>query len=176
MKLRFYIAILIFFFIHTSVSAEEILYRNIMAACQPDAASIKKSSCRTGGHGVFHQGNGGSCRLICSMPVTFSDEQWDGLTLFGKDPDGTGNKYRIQANWKKADLGSNIGKTLCSVDSNNPPFATPTEVTGYAARGCSKPGFTSFHPNRQTWYWLEVIISRTPGSKEDIEVLGFSIF
>ncbi len=176
MKLKVLFLILGFFSFQYSVSAEEILYKNIMAGCVPDSASITKSSCRTGGHGVFYQGNGGSCRLICSIPVNFPKEQWDGLTLQGKDPDGTGKDYRIQANFKKAKVGSNVGETICSVDTNNPQFPTPVQVTGYAPHGCYKPGFTSFKPNLQTWYWLEVIISRKQGAKEDVEALGFSMY
>jgi hypothetical protein len=148
----------------------EDTYRMTMAGCQPDAASIRNDACRSGGHGVFAKG-GAPCRLICPMPITKSSEQWDGLQLFVKDPDGSGSSYRIQAHFKRADLGSRVSRTMCSVDSN----ARPSN-TGYTVRGCTRPGFTSFPPDASTWYWLEVFITRPAGATQEVEVLGYDVY
>ena len=145
--------------------------RMTMTGCQPDSASIQNDTCRFGGHGVFAKRAGAVCRLICSIPKTNSNDQWDGLQLFGKDPDGTGSAYRILAHLKRAALGSTVSTTVCTVDSS-----LALSSTGYVARGCTRPGFSSFRPDAATWYWLEVIIRRAAGAAQEIEVLGYDIF
>ena len=149
--------------------AAEDNFRMTMTGCQPDSTSIQNDSCRFGGHGVFAKRAGVTCRLVCAMPKTNSGDQWDGLQLFGKDPDGTGRNYRIFARWKKASLGSTVATTLCSVDSNLSPSST-----GYVARGCHP--FSSLIPDSRSWYWLEVLITRAIGTTQEIEVLGYDIF
>jgi hypothetical protein len=143
-------------------------FRMNMTGCQADSASIRNDSCRSGGHGVFAKRAGATCRMICAMPKTKSSDQWDGLQLMGKDPDGTGLNYRIRANWKRTSLGSTVATTLCSVDSNR------SSSTGYVAHGC-RP-FRSLIPDARSWYWLEVIITRAVGATSEIEVLGYDIF
>jgi hypothetical protein len=151
------------------IQGAEDNFRMTMTGCQADSASIQNDTCRFGGHGVFAKRAGAVCRLICAMPKTNSGDQWDGLQLFGKDPDGTGLNYRILARWKRSSLGSTSATTLCSVDSNRGP-----SVIGYAARGCAP--FSSFIPDGRTWYWLEVFITRAAGATQEIEVLGYDIF
>jgi hypothetical protein len=164
-------AIAALMFAPIGVAAAEDNFRMTMTGCQPDSASIQNDTCRAGGHGVFAKRPGSPCRLICPMFKTNSSDQWDGLQLSGKDPDGTGSAYRIVAHLRKAPVGSTVSTILCSVDSN-----TGHSSTGYVARGCTRPGFTSFRPDAGTWYWLEVIISRAVGAIQEVEVLGYDIF
>ena len=77
-------------FVHVGAVSAEDNFRMTMTGCQPDSASIQNDTCRSGGHGVFAKRPGATCRLICPMPKTNSSDQWDGLQLMGKDPDGTG--------------------------------------------------------------------------------------
>ena len=151
-----------------SVQGAEDNFRMNMTGCQPDSASIRNDSCRFGGHGVFAKRAGATCRMICAMPKTNSSDQWDGLQLMGKDPDGKGLNYRIFAKWKKTSLGSTVATTLCSVDSNR------SSSTGYVAHGCHP--FRSLIPDAKSWYWLEVFITRAAGATAEIEVLGYDIF
>jgi hypothetical protein len=157
--------------LQVAAHAAEDNFRMTMNGCQADSASIQNDTCRSGGHGVFAKRAGAVCRLICPMPKTDSSDQWDGLQLFGKDPDGTGGNYRILAHWKRASLGSTVATTICSVDSNASP-----SITGYTPRGCRRPGFFSFPPDPAVWYWLEVILTRAAGATQEVEVLGYDIF
>jgi len=151
------------------IQGAEDHFKMTMTGCQADSASIQNDTCRFGGHGVFAKRAGATCRLICPMPKTNSRDQWDGVQLFGKDPDGAGLQYRILARWKRAPLGSTAATTLCSVDSNRAPSST-----GYVARGCAP--FSSIVPDPRTWYWLEVLITRAAGATQEIEALGYDIF
>jgi hypothetical protein len=157
-------AVIALLMVPVGVMGAEDNFRMTMTGCQPDSASIQNNACRSGGHGVFARA-GTVCRLVCPMPKTNSSDQWDGLQLFGKDPDGTGPAYRILGHWKTAPLGSAVATTLCSVDSN--------AGTGNL---CRRPGFTSFNPEPGRWYWLEVIINRGAAAAQEIEVLGYDIF
>src|SRR5262245_50013488 len=81
-----------FLLLHGAAQAEDN-FRMTMTGCQADSASIQNDTCRSGGHGVFAKRAGATCRLICPMPKTNPADQWDGLQLFGKDPDGAGAEY-----------------------------------------------------------------------------------
>lgn len=143
--------------------AAEKNHDSIAAGCQPDDRSLRLGSCRTGGHGVFHQGHRGSCRLICPMTEFDTSEQWDGVQVHFSDPDGFGRDYRLVFNWKEANLGSTVlRRTICSIDSNN--------------RGTGATCGSSFIPRSGSWYWLEVIINRSSNANSNVEFLGYDIY
>ena len=107
----------------------------------------------------------GAILAFCSLPLVPSAPNWNTFIVLYKDPDGTGEDYRVQASVRFVDNENGNVQDVVSLDSNAEP-----EFTG--VREMAKEFTHDFDPNN--YYWIQLRADRN-NTAARTEILGFQM-
>lgn len=137
----------------------------IGGACVPDSDTIRTGVHETAGFGVRFGGSAiGTIRLICTADLEDLNKI-GGIVMNFIDEDGMGAGARVRAHLRRAAIGTNIGITVGSCDSNT------SNNMGPQVLWCK---FPSKHTRVvKKYYWFEIVIERSrPTQKVEFLSVG----
>jgi hypothetical protein len=147
-----------------------------MMTCNPWQQSVQDDAYfQTGGRAKHKDPATGLIQVFCPVYNTTgqdifssdSENTWNDLIVTYKDPDGTGEAYRVTAALRYVDTAGNV-QTVASVDSNQQANAPLTDTTMQTLISGHEFDFINRH------YYLQVGIEREDtGAAPD--VAGFNI-